>query len=726
MLNNMKLGARMVLGFGLVILLVVVVGGLAILNMTAIRQDAERLSAAYVPQVAVANGMERAARSLVYAIREYVLSFDEEFHRQGMDFLKEVDSHVESAMKLVAAQSGLEKLKEGADIARKQVSWYRRLLDETTAAIQSILGNRTAVDAALSGYMDDCQAFRRDLQAGGGAAGRRTALIDGLVQIGHELRVDIARAQSLQEYRLIEGSLNRFAAIDAGLDEMKRISARRADLQKLEKIGESAQACRSALETMTALYRLLEEQNNTRTMAADAVLDAAQIVAENGIQQTQAFAERAERRIGVSVLILLAGLLVALALAVIVSVLLTRMVVVPVQQGVGFAQSLATGDLRAEIRLTRTDEIGTLAAALNRMAANLGGMVRQINESAARVASSAGEITSSARQLAEGAQNQASTLEQTSASVEELTASVEQVSEHAQNQAASVEESSSKMGQMQASVAQVSKTLEVVSGSARESMEKAQSGAKAVTQAVEAIQAISTSSERIAGIIGIIGDIADQTNLLALNAAIEAARAGEHGRGFAVVADEVSKLADRSSSSTKEIEKLIKESSKSVTAGVSIARAALSTMESIIAGADKTNQMVNALVADIEQQVGTIKEMNKATESISEMSQSISAATEEQTTNARQVSKAIENVNDLTQQAAGAAEKMSVAAEELSGLAQSLQTLMEQFKLAEGGAAEGGGQPLLAGAIAEAEAQQDQERETEPERRQEQEPVASS
>ena len=166
-----------------------------------------------------------------------------------------------------------------------------------------------------------------------------------------------------------------------------------------------------------------------------------------------------------------------------------------------------------------------------------------------------------------------------------------------------------------------------------------------------------------------------------MNASIEAARAGEHGRGFAVVADEVSKLADRSSSSTKEIEILIRESTKNVIRGVETARGSQAAMEQIRAASQQVKDMIAGLSSSMTQQVSAVKDLSQALSNVAGMSQSISEATAEQTTNAKQVSVAVENVNEVTQSAASAAEQMSASTEELSRMAQELQRTISQFKI---------------------------------------------
>ncbi len=391
----------------------------------------------------------------------------------------------------------------------------------------------------------------------------------------------------------------------------------------------------------------------------------------------------------------------AIVAALLVYLLFSRSITRPLARSVAFAELVASGDFAQQLPIHRKDEIGKLVAALNGMSENLRGMVATIQENAVKVASTSEHITGKAQDLAEGAQSQASTLEQTSAAVEELAASVDQVAEHAHGQAEAVGNGSRSMGRVQQSIAEVTKNLQEIAALAGKSVENAQEGAKAVAQVVEGINLIAGSSEKISGIVNVISEIADQTNLLALNASIEAARAGEHGRGFAVVAAEVSKLAEKSSASTKEIGRLFKESARNVTTGVKTAQGSQAAMEQIRVASEKVKEMIGGLSGAMTQQVEAVQELSFALSSISEMSLNISAATGEQSLNAKQVSKAVENVNDVTQNAATAAQEMSTATEELATMAHELQKMTSQFKIAETGLVVAGEKPEAPAAVEE-------------------------
>jgi len=181
-----------------------------------------------------------------------------------------------------------------------------------------------------------------------------------------------------------------------------------------------------------------------------------------------------------------------------------------------------------------------------------------------------------------------------------------------ERQASSLQETVATVAEIATTVAMNAENSEKARVLTKEALEQAEKGGGAVSSVINAMSNIENSSARIGNIIQVMEEISFQTKLLALNAAVEAARAGEAGKGFAVVAQEVRALADRSRQASKQIRDVIAESSREVGQGVKVASDAGEALGGIVEMVRRVAEIAPEIAAGSREQLQSIEEINKA------------------------------------------------------------------------------------------------------------------
>lgn len=253
--------------------------------------------------------------------------------------------------------------------------------------------------------------------------------------------------------------------------------------------------------------------------------------------------------------------------------------------------------------------------------------MRDIDSNAKYVQNGANDLSGASQLLAEGATDQAS-------AIEELTATITDVSEKISINAKNAEKTREIVADMSSQVTE-----------SNEHMKKS----------TEAMNNIRVASDKIAEIISSIEEIADQTALLALNASIEAAKAGENGKGFAVVATQVGVLADQSSEAAKNTKDLIQNAIEAVEDGMKLAS---STADSLVAVVDNV-KVVNSSMAEIAQ------------------------ASDNQALAVSQITEGINQIASVIESNSATSQESAAASEELSSQADMLKELVGRFQYEE-------------------------------------------
>ena len=371
-----------------------------------------------------------------------------------------------------------------------------------------------------------------------------------------------------------------------------------------------------------------------------------QRIAEAQQRSREALAALRERMFNLSLILMVAGALLAW--------LLSRHIALPLARLTGWAEQIGRGEIPREvIASSRRDEVGRLAQAFADMREYLRELVQDMNEGISVLASSSEEILAATSQVATSTQETATAISEIATTVEE----VKQTAVLAGSKSQKVAESTER-------------TRQVALGG-RQAVEEALAGMQQIREQMQAvaesIMRLGEQSQAIGEIVASVGDLAEQSNLLGVNASIEAVKAGETGVGFSVVAQEVKALAEQSKQATAQVRGILADIQKAMTKAVLLAEQGSKTVETGYERARTSGEAIRSLSDSIEQS--------------SEMALQIAATSQQQLVGMDQVASAMENIRQASQDNVGGTRQVDLAARNLHQLGLKLKGLAGRFKL---------------------------------------------
>lgn len=641
----MSVKAKLSAGFAILLLLILFIAFFATSSLNGLMESNDK-----VKQLSSINYLVQEAR---LEEKNYLLRGEQQY--------------VESAQKLIeSATATLESAQEFLESP------------EQKAAIAKILADLESYKARLLGAVDQLDESEAAQVAMEEAAREAVALFVELEQVLQERAMEQLRsgqeiaardsfrlvdkagemARQMLGARIIEKNYVRMErpadavslgeqvdSLKEGVAEIGLALSGAGQAARINQLGGALQTYEVQFQSLTRNLAQLGTEVESMTTAARSAISQSDAALSAQVSAMTALKDQASR-------LMLIVTVAALVLGVGAALLITRMIVGPLDQLVGHAGRVADGDLTHNINTDRKDELGRLMMAMQVMTENLRHMVKEVADGVAQIASASEELSAVTEQTSAGAGQQRSETDQVATAMNQMTATVQEVARNAESAARSAAESD----------AQAKEGQEVVS-SAVIQIEKL---ADEVGDSAELITKLRDDSANIGTVLDVIRGIAEQTNLLALNAAIEAARAGETGRGFAVVADEVRALARRTHESTGEIETLV----KTLQQGANDAVESMNRNSAGAASSVEVARQAGEALANITQAVSNIQSLN----------QQIATAVEEQTSVAENISESVVSIREVTDQTATANSQIAVSSNDLARLGGDLQRIVQRFK----------------------------------------------
>ncbi|MBU0996344.1 MAG: MCP four helix bundle domain-containing protein [Proteobacteria bacterium] len=243
-MKNMKLGTKIAMGFGILVLIATALGTMSIWNMKSVSRNSTILAKEYVPEVGMANVLRGAANRVMYEMRGFGFTEEKQYYENTLKEIQAVEKSLADGKKLQAEAKNLISLKGQLEVAENALNQYKNVSKQMADVTAKMAAERNNLYAAGEQYMINCNdflasqnvAFKKDLAD----RQNKIRLVSEVVNIGTSVRVLNFKSQATGEPRLLEDAIEKLGEIDPVVADLRKVTRSDVNIKQIDDMVKAA------------------------------------------------------------------------------------------------------------------------------------------------------------------------------------------------------------------------------------------------------------------------------------------------------------------------------------------------------------------------------------------------------------------------------------------------------------------------------------------------------